>query len=1459
MRLSRLFLAFPLTFGLACAQQVGDIDRTYPNKIHKSMFDGVWYFRGTVAEVNGDSPSSFEGIATELYKIRWEVTETELRGWRVNETALGVDERIDDCRRVERTDAGEIETSYDDACLRASVRQGPQLDARYRSGWGQIPDAYKSSLVISFPITSHFDVQRTYNPQTGEQTNVISENVTDRDWWERDWARISWKSPTIHSESGTFWQGSDYGDDADSDNSDHRIRFVSGAGAEVHNGKAKEGESVDYFDFAVRSMKTAYINYGGAMYPVCYFTSPSYYPVTTCDAAPVTLRFSFQRTERVPDYKPMEYGERKMGRFGFFRTEHYTRNRRRGVTESGRIYLANIHSIWEQYHVRCGAGDEQDPGCADGSGGFAEGEFKLQPVENEGVTIGYERVEIPVAQRTPKPIVYQLSPYFPQPLLEAAYNVSDSWNNAFRRVVAGAWGFNSTAEAMDGGKRVPRMFVMCENPVPAEVPERYQGQVDKETYHQLCGGEGFRYLPGDVRYHTMYWVHDRNPGSPLGYGPSSVDPETGQVMSGTAWVYGSGVDSYAQIALDYVNAMNGVITEEEIRSGAYVRDMMSHWRVPRDPRSSLPSHLLEEPVQDHLERPAMQEPLRRIREMVARGEPREALPPARPSMHRKFRQLMDETGMVDDLINDEILTSVAGADWKPGQEPTDDMRARALNLLSGDVDAFLERDHLNRVAAANNLWTQDNFEDLSLIGIAKEMSDKYGAENLESNDVQESIYQELRARIFQAVMEHEVGHTIGLRHNFAGSYDAMNYHNHFWDHRADKMSENWAQFYSSDSLTVGDLMALNQPGAEALENKITEYQYSTVMDYGGGFNSDIHGTGKYDEAALLMGYAGKVEVFKDLSVAARGVLLGSGETAFPGSWKRLGLDCLPNFEDRITPGMPAMTEQLHYTRLPIIFGTGGTPANTAGVRDRVNSGIANFGPANRELHDYDALDPLLLAESQMRREEGVCDGNPAADLNPDRKVMVPYMFCSDEWRGATASCDVWDQGSDPASISTYYQQNFDNYYWFNNYKRDRWNWSTSAPYQRHMSRFYPNLLNNYQRWLFANWGWGQDQVLGFTWQYAVLDGLNLVGNVFSRPAYGSYAIRPDNGRVAHVSYEEEALGSTIGQVANTPVDVAFHIPRGPGRRPYSVFDYDEGYYYFQKPLEAGHFWDFIGAIQAMSQSSAFALGFESNADVSRFYLPYYTVFGEPIKKLYTGMITDKRDDFAPRVFSSDQHDESGCTAEAAKFGGVSAVGDEGVCYIVVQRPLSDWRGVMDENGAPFGGQWADGKTLPIHNNYTNRFYAALYGMAYFNSEFDQNFAEAGHVWRVAPAEEIEIDEGLFEVHTFTDPRHGFRYATAMSRDEGTEATIGKHFIDEGKEAEERWRTAVSDAEAAQLALDAIEGDYDCDADGAPQACEDLEEAQDEKRAAERTLDNVVAWANRLRSLYSTFSQALRFQ
>ena len=42
---------------------------------------------------------------------------------------------------------------------------------------------------------------------------------------------------------------------------------------------------------------------------------------------------------------------------------------------------------------------------------------------------------------------------------------------------------------------------------------------------------------------------------------------------------------------------------------------------------------------------------------------------------------------------------------------------------------------------------------------------------------------------------------------------------------------------------------------------VREYQYSSIMDYGGRWWSDLQGLGKYDRAAILYGYANKVEVW----------------------------------------------------------------------------------------------------------------------------------------------------------------------------------------------------------------------------------------------------------------------------------------------------------------------------------------------------------------------------------------------------------------------------------------------------------------------------------------------------------------------------------------------------------------------------------------------------------------------
>ena len=52
-------------------------------------------------------------------------------------------------------------------------------------------------VVAEYNITSHFDIIRDHNPQTGEQLNVIVENTTDRPWYEREYFRVDWSKNLV--------------------------------------------------------------------------------------------------------------------------------------------------------------------------------------------------------------------------------------------------------------------------------------------------------------------------------------------------------------------------------------------------------------------------------------------------------------------------------------------------------------------------------------------------------------------------------------------------------------------------------------------------------------------------------------------------------------------------------------------------------------------------------------------------------------------------------------------------------------------------------------------------------------------------------------------------------------------------------------------------------------------------------------------------------------------------------------------------------------------------------------------------------------------------------------------------------------------------------------------------------------------------------------------------------------
>ena len=62
---------------------------------------------------------------------------------------------------------------------------------------------------------------------------------------------------------------------------------------------------------------------------------------------------------------------------------------------------------------------------------------------------------------------------------------------------------------------------------------------------------------GDPRRSTIFWVNQEQNAGPLGYGPPLFDVETGETISGQAYIYGAALDTYAAYSRDLVLLATG--------------------------------------------------------------------------------------------------------------------------------------------------------------------------------------------------------------------------------------------------------------------------------------------------------------------------------------------------------------------------------------------------------------------------------------------------------------------------------------------------------------------------------------------------------------------------------------------------------------------------------------------------------------------------------------------------------------------------------------------------------------------------------------------------------------------------------------------------------------------------------------------------------------------------------------
>ncbi len=1059
--MQRAVVSLLAAFSFACSAEVPDIDRTQGNLIRKADLEGEWHLLQTVVGVPATSGFTFEGETGRLERVRWAIHEDYLVAYRSYELV---------------------------------PNSGHPATAEPFDG--------TENPVAAYPILEHIDVIRDYNPQTGEQSNVIVEDTSDRQWHERDFLRVDWSTsevvnfdfiaPTRSEVSLAYFTPEEQG------GPDALYTEHDGDGA------------LSYFDVTGKIFVEP--DLWGCIY--------SWYgwAAEDCASAEIGIRTSFNRVGE-STYRPFHYDDQLMSRFGYFRTEFFTYDTQRGVTDYGRRLLINRHHIWERSTDESGA-------------------------------------VIPIPERTIKSVPYYLSPSFPDdPLLEeAARGTIDQWSEGLLE------GLNAVLG--DGAKTAP--FVLCHNPVET-------GDSD------ACGTEGFSPRMGDLRYSTLHWVDTETLIGLLGYGPSAVDPVTGETISGKAYVYGAAVSTWAAHAVDVIRYFNEDLDFEALTHGEQAfQEILARLDNRPDPEAR-PS--------ERLDRVPLDRPMHRERR-PERPEP--ARDELRPYDAARFEARLDQargTGAASMLLTDEVKRAAAarhGKSWDALDAQTQARLdpTRTLNPIT------LKRLMRQRKAAIARSADLADLVQPDLGGLVRRHAGRTDYDEL---------WKELRAEIFAAVAEHEVGHALGLRHNFQASYDSLNYPDQYWNLREENLEV---------ATSLGDIYRLSSLTDAQHEGQMRQLQYSSIMDYGFGWANDLDGIGKYDRAALVFGYTagayeasgarceaypseaqgggcvaqlpGVVPVFKKQSRALEraGELLTRTELGF-------------SFDD---PGLPSVTllERFHYTTVALAF-----------------PGLDDFAQSGRTFMSYaDFLD-------QKDAE--------------DRAVRVPFLFCSDEWEGGLLSCHAWDQGADPYELARSKIEDYRSNYAFVNFRRDRPWWDVWNPLFSYYFRTFLPLSDIFQSWYVAPWG--DDPLFDRTYDLAINAGFSLLGEVLATPPYGRFC-EANDGRLVHLSDEPVLQGDEYIDPDCVDGGRSVVLDPGQGRRPFSAYDADAGYLFAYKPQEAGHVWTTMAAVWALTDPEAYLVGVDG--DAGTYSISFYDWFADELDALSASLLTENYPAFAPR-------------------------------------------------------------------------------------------------------------------------------------------------------------------------------------------------------------------------------------
>ena len=1247
---------------VGCNEAAPPVNRVQPNVVEKSAFEGEWYYLQTVVDTPYSAAYTFVGEQSLLEKIEWEIQEDLLIARRSYEFVTGADS--------------------------AGITERPE----------------RGAPVAIYAIESHFDIRREYDAVTGEERNVIEENSTDRPWNEREHMRVDW-SRNLISEAEFLVIARLF----DGIEAEPVAYFVQGDHPDAPQFVTGEDGTVEYIDVVNKMFvePTMVEIEGWGSWPSCWLL---YQTHVDCAPTELAVRHSFLRVDPDRDYQPLDYSGDRMDRFGYFVSERPGYDPHYGLVEPARHHWVNRHDLWTASHRRDDAGEwlscATDAECDDGRGSVCDRDFGIARQLDHGVCT------IPYRDREARTIAYHASERFPVDLLHDARHVASEWNRAFVETVGSMREQECLAHGGDAGScsgerdrdDARDMFVLCENPVA-------------ESDHEACGEPGTIAKIGDLRYNLLAWVPEAHTASPLGYGPSAADPETGELIQANAFVYGAEVEELSTYARDLVAVLAGDLSASEVMDGAHVERWVEGIRAREASAGREADHHairidgaeapriagamgLDRLGTRRTSRPRSSRPASRA-EMVARATAAtralrdgDVLPRDDGRARARADALRDTP--IEALLTGPELLAAHGID--PRRPATSGALDIASPLRGASLAERRALDHARRRIQRDRCVLQADFADDGLLGLARAITRAveegdgtmtwYGQAypiRLEDGSVDwEAVRTMLRHPIFDAVMAHEIGHTLGLRHNFSGSYDSLNYPADYWALRDDGRMQPRAW----DPLTEAEI-----------DGRIRELQYSTVMDYGNNFVvTDAAGIGYYDVAAIKMGYGDLVEVFENAD--------DPSEMAWVAYMQQNGWP------------VPVKTESFYSGSEVTAYAYTDIPGLLGGV-DRLSQRA-------------DVPYTSLVADDAL-----AADGIDAPLVDSEGRPAVPYRFCSDETVDLGPDCMTYDAGADPyetlqSVIDTYWD-----YYVFAAFRRERLGFDVDGYFARIYDRYFSKIQS-------AN----QVYVLDYSWLSEIFWGDPSLDAFFTRPdGMGAHTLgagagfslltrvvgAPEPGEYTTYARADGTEAMYLDWYATSPELV---VGVGDGRYLETTWNWDAGYYWFDQLERAGFFYDKILAVMTLTDPETWFVGKDTASDLRGYALSFHTTFPEPLEGFLSGVLADDWTGWAPR-----------------------ARGGELV------YPLPDDLAAGAMTGTP----------IDPNAGFSVQVYAAVWSMLLLPLGYDHTFMEQARIFVRGGAEGVELPVG--ETVEFLDPTTGLTYVAASWPDEtGRETGLGARML-----------------------------------------------------------------------------------